>query len=133
MREERSDRNHLDLTLSELFFRNGDGVANHHFFNIGIMKALEGRTRKNGMGCGNVDLLGTVVLERLDRTDDRTSRIDHVVVQDARLAFNITDERGDLGSIVLGALFMHDGDARVRKIGKLLRRFRATQIGAHYA
>ena len=49
------------------------------------------------------------------------------------ITINITDERGDLGSIVLGALFMHDGDARVRKIGKLLRRFRTTQIGAHYA
>ena len=133
MREERSDRNHLDLALSELFFRNGNGVADHHFFNIGIMKALEGGTRKNGVSCGNVDLLGTVVLERLDRSDDLTSRVDHVVVQNARLALDITDERGDLGSVMLGALFVHDGDARVRKIGKLLRRFRTTQIGAHYA
>ena len=47
--------------------------------------------------------------------------------------FNVTDERGDFGSVMLGALFVHDGDARVRKISKLLRRFCTTQIGAHYA
>lgn len=51
--------------------------------------------------CARVHLLGALGHKGFGRRDQRPARVNHVVVQDADLAGNVADKRGDFSLIVL--------------------------------
>ena len=82
------------------------------------------------MGCADIYLIRTARLQGGHGCHDRARSVDHVVVQDADLAFDIADQRGDNRLVVLGAALMHDSQVGAHNVGELLRRLRTAQVGA---
>ena len=76
----------------------------------------------------NVDCLGATCEQRIGSSAERATSVDHVVVDDADLARNIADERGDLGLVVARTILVHDGDVAVEHRLELLGSLGAANV-----
>ncbi len=107
----------------------GNRVRDDDFFELRLLQAIDGRSREDGMGRSDVDILvGTTAEERLFGSEERTCGIDHVVVEDAGAIFHVSDHFDDLGLMMSGPNFVHDREFRAHGVRELLRLFGAADI-----
>ena len=72
------------------------------------------------MGGAHVDVAGAHGLELLDVGAQGASGVDHVVVDDAGLALDVTDDAHDLGGVVARTALVGDGQVAAEHVGQLL-------------
>ena len=104
-RQKRSNREHANLAGLAIE-RHGDGVSHDDFLNAGILDAIICRAAEQAVRRARVHLLGALGHKGFGRRDQRPARVNHVVVQDADLAGNVADKRGDFSLVVLRAIFV---------------------------
>ena len=119
------DRDSLDLAAD----LDGDGVGDDALDDGGIVQALDGRTGEDAVGGADVDVAGAHSLELLDVGAQGASGVDHVVVDDAGLALDVTDDAHDLGGVVARTALVGDGQVAAEHVGQLLGGLGATHVG----
>ena len=111
--EQRGYRELLDPTRRQRGFPKGDGVREHHLFEIRISNALNRRPRQNGVGSAGADTFGSAVEERFGPFHEGAGGIDDIVHEQASLAADVADDMHDLGDIDVFPALVDDGQRRV--------------------
>ena len=95
----------------------GDGVGDHALHDGGVIQALDGLAREDAVGGADVDVAGAQGLELADVGAQGACGVDHVVVDDASLALDVTDDAHDFGLVVVRAALVGDREVAVEHIG----------------
>ena len=107
------DRDGLDLAAD----LDGNGVGDEALDDRGVVQTLDGRTGEDAVGGAYVDVAGAHSLELLDVGAQGASGVDHVVVDDAGLALDVTDDAHDLGGVVARTALVGDGQVAAEHVG----------------
>ena len=118
------DRDGLDLAAD----LDGNGVGDDALDDGGVVQTLDGRTGEDAVGGTDVDVAGAHSLELLDVGAQGASGVDHVVVDDAGLALDVTDDAHDLGGVVARTALVGDGQVAAEHVGQLLGGLGTTHV-----
>ena len=83
------------------------------------------------MGGADVDIASAHSLELLDVGAQGASGVDHVVVDDAGLALDVTDDAHDLGLVVVRTALVGDGQVAAEHVGQLLGGLGTNHVEVH--
>ena len=132
LREQRSNGKNFDLARLTLE-GNGDNVGDDNLFDAGIGDALVRRTAEDAVRRACEDLRGAFRLQSFGGGNEGTRRIDHIVVKNADLIRDITDQSGDLRLVMARAVLMHDRDIAAKHGLELLGCLCTTYVGRNDA
>ncbi len=115
--QERRDGEDGEL-LEALLSGDRQRVGDDNLGGARLGEALRGGVGEDAVGGHDDDLLGTGIVEDVDRLGDRAGRVDHVVHQDALLAGDLADDAvcdGDVGAGGVAGL-VDEGQGRAAQL-----------------
>ncbi len=107
----------------------GNGVGDEYLFQRGRVDPFQGLSRKNTVGAGGVDLLGSLLFQRVDGRAQGAGGIDDVVDDDGVLVFHVADDVHQLGHVRRRPFLVGDGQVGVQLAGEQPRPFHAAGVG----
>ena len=112
-----------------LFFGEPDGIEHHELGDGRGSEAFDGGARKDGVRAGRVNFRCALIDERLGALDDGARGIDHVVDEEALLAFDVADDVHDFHDVRLGAALIDDRHRAVEALCDLARTVNGADVG----
>ena len=106
LRQRRTDIDRLQPLPPLLLLLVRNRVRHHELTERALPQGFDRIPRQNAMRDDGDDFLGIVRDQRVDRFDQRAARIGHVVHEDGRLAFDVTDEHHAADFVGARALFV---------------------------
>lgn len=128
--EERAYAHDMELGAAFLFLSQRNGVRNEdRIEGFSGIDAVNGRTGENGVGGAGDNFCGAIFEQDFRSRTQRACRVDHVVNDDGRFAFDIADDVHGLSLIGLVAALVHDGERSAQTLRVGAGAFHAAGIG----
>lgn len=128
--EERAYAHDMELGAAFLFLSQRNGVRNEdRIEGFSGIDAVNGRTGENGVGGAGDNFCGAIFEQDFRSRTQRACRVDHVVNDDGRFAFDIADDVHGLSLIGLVAALVHDGEGSAETLRVGAGAFHAAGIG----
>lgn len=128
--EERAYTHDMELGAAFLFLSQRNGVRNEdRIEGFSGIDAVNGRTGENGVGGAGDNFCGAIFEQDFRSRTQRACRVDHVVNDDGRFAFDIADDVHGLSLIGLVAALVHDGERSAQTLRVGAGAFHAAGIG----
>ena len=128
--EERAYAHDMELGAAFLFLSQRNGVRNEdRIEGFSGIDAVNGRTGENGVGGAGDNFCGAIFEQDFRSRTQRACRVDHVVNDDGRFAFDIADDVHGLSLIGLVAALVHDGERSAQTLCVGAGAFHAAGIG----
>src|SRR5208282_581820 len=130
--EQFRDTQNRDLFQSAGGLGNGDRIGGHHFGNLGVFEAFNGRPGENGVSASSENLSGAFANQRVRCFHERASGVDNVVHDQGAAAFDVTDQVHHFGNILVHTALVHDGQRSVKFLGEGAGAFDAASVGGNH-
>lgn len=128
--EERAYAHDMELGAAFLFLSQRNGVRNEdRIEGFSGIDAVNGRTGENGVSGAGDNFCGAIFEQDFRSCAQRACRVDHVVNDDGRFAFDIADDVHGLSLIGLVAALVHNGEGSAQTLRVGTGAFHAAGIG----
>lgn len=130
--EERAYAHDMELGAAFLFLSQRNGVRNEdRIEGFSGIDAVNGRTGENGVSGAGDNFCGAIFEQDFRSRAQRACRVDHVVNDDGRFAFDIADDVHGLSLIGLVAALVHNGEGSAQTLRVGAGAFHAAGIGGN--